>query len=404
MENIKKIETALINKKVKKYKIIELVSKKLWYKETFNNIFYDDIKLVEYFIMFEFNEKIFKLNVPSINNLKEIEDLVENCLQNFTGIKINWIENEDMETILKDSFKKIYFENFDSKKIINLIKQEFENIKKILNFSLNTSYSIKVNRYRLLTNSKFSEQYYLSSDLLSMENSRFQKIAHISNIFLDKNFSDKIVREFNKERYEFNPEIKLEGSVLIKKNAFKHIIRNYIQGFYADNIYCNQSFISKNDISKKISDKKFDIISCPFEDIRFDLDGNTVTEKAIISNGKILNFLSNNDYSRYLNINSTGNTDLIDRQRISHQRLKFILKDDKINNLKEFITISDFESFSVDLVTETFSAIAVCKKNDNKFCLPVNFNFKDIFNNIYRIDSNYEWIDNIYCIDVLYKF
>lgn len=404
MENIKNIETALINKKIKKYKIVELVSKELWYKENFNNIFYDNIKLVKYFIIFEFNGKIFKFNVSSINNLKEIEDLIENCLQNCSGIKMNWVEDNDDRTILKNEFKKVFFEDFDSKKIINLIKQKFESIKKILNFSVNISYSIKVNRYRLLTDSKLLEQYYLNSDLLSMENSTFQKLAHISNIFLDKDFSDKIVHEFSKERYGFNPEIKIEGPILIKKHAFKYIIQNYIQGFYADNIYCNQSFISQNDISKKISDKKFDMISCPFKDIYFDLDGNTLPEKAIISNGKILNFLSNNDYSRYLNVNSTGNTDLIDRQRISHQRLKFILKEDKFETQKGFITISDFDSFNVDLPTETFSAIAVCEKNNNKFCSPVNFNFKDIFNNIYRIDDNYEWIDNIYCIDVLYKF
>ncbi len=196
-----------------------------------------------------------------------------------------------------------------------------------------------------------------------------------------------------------------EKLIIIKKEAVANIISEYIIAFYADRLYKGQSFIRKNQMTKALYNKDFNITSVPFEDIYFDLEGTLIKEKPIILNGKFVGIISNFIYSRYLNINSFGNADLENPKAISHQRLKFSLNEkfsEKLTDLDNTLIIHRFENLLSDVKEQSFMGLAICEKNGKKFYRTFNVTFEKFFNNIFSLDDEPLWVENIYCNDIIF--
>lgn len=405
VESVKLVENALLKKKIKQYKIIDVTTKCLWYKKSFKDISYDSSILNKVFVVFKNDNKISRFGMSPIENKDKIDLLIKNSLENSYYDEQPWYEEKLSIEKSNCNEKQTTFCNFDSSKLFYLLKNKFNFIEKSTNFEVNISYNFNINRHCLLTNNFYCEQFYRESDLLCMENVKFQKRLALKNLYLNDNFSERIINELNKDDLIWdNKNIFNNKLIIIKKEALANILNEFIVAFYANLLYNGQSFINKEQLGKTLYKKDFSIISLPFEDIYFDLDGNLIKEKTIILNGRVVNFLGNRIYSQYLNVNSFGNTDLENPTIISHQRLKFNLNDKypkKISCLKNVLTIDKFENIICDFENQSFSGLAICENNSQKFYENFNIDFSDFFNNIFSLNEKSQWIDNVYCTDII---
>ncbi len=405
MEDIKMIENILLNKSIRKYRIISLNTKRFWYRDSFNNIFYDSFNLSKFIIIFNYKDKISQFTTTN-TNIKLIKSLIDSCSQS-TCNNLKWVDNglAQENTHCKITFEKNIFDNFDDNYLFSLIKKKFKVIKKSINFKINSFYSFGVMRQRLLTEKIYCEQFHVNSNLLSMENTTFEKRVNIDNILPYERFQQKIINAFNEDSFPLNPQFTINTPIVIKKSAVKDLLNNFVPSLYSSNVYNNQSFIEKSYIGKKLFKKNFDLISLPFENIQFDLDGMRVCEKNLIVGGKLTNFLSNITYSQYLNIKSYGNTDFSNSKTISHQRLKFILNErptGALSILDNYVTICKFESLTFDFKEKSIYGLATFMYQGKKFNSPFSFNLFQFFNHIYPFDNNYCWVDNVYCSDIIF--
>lgn len=407
MENcIKLIKKALRKNKIKNYKVISTTTKCLWYKESFKQISHDNSVLEKIFVIFKNRNKISKFNVSPFEDIGIIESLIESGLKNSFENKQPWLQQK---TLLKynscSESQRLFFE-FDPDKFIHQLKENFEFVEKATGLKINTSYNLKVSKQNLLTDNSCLEQFYMTSDLLCMENTNFQKRASAKDLYLNDSFSEKIICELNKPYIPFAEDnIFDQKLIIIKKEAVANIINEYIVAFYADRLYNGQSFVRKSQIKKVLYNKDFSITSLPFENIYFDLEGTILEEKSIILNGKLVDIISNFTYSRYLNINSFGNSDLENPEMISHQRLKFSLNESfprTLTSLDNTLVIHKFENLLGDITGQNFMGLAVCERNGKTFYKQFNLSFSKFFNNIFVLDDKSQWVKNVYCNDIVF--
>lgn len=403
---IKLIKKALTKNKLKNYKIISTTTKCLWYKESFKQITHDNSELGKIFVIFKNRNKISKFNVSPFEDIGIIESLIENGLKNSFENKQPWLQQRTPLRYNNCSESQRLFFEFNLDKFMHQLKENFEFIEKETGLKINTSYNLKVSKQNLLTDScPCFEQFYMTSDLLCMENITFQKRAVAKDLYLNDGFSEKIICELNKPHIPFDGGNMFdERLVIIKKEATASIMNEYIVAFYADRLYNGQSFVKKNQIKKPLYNKDFSIILLPFENIYFDLEGTEVKEKPIILNGKFVDIISNFTYSRYLNIDSFGNSDLENPEMISHQRLKFSLNESfprTLAGLENILVIHKFENLLADITGQNFMGLAVCERNGKNFYKTFNLSFSKFFDNIFVLDDKPQWVKNVYCNDII---
>jgi hypothetical protein len=136
----------------------------------------------------------------------------------------------------------------------------------------------------------------------------------------------------------------------------------------------------------------------PYEGIVFDYEGTKIKEYFFIKNGQILGFISNESYSKYLQIENSGNSSLNCENPISHQRI--------IANFNESITdscedvshrIVAFENLVYDSYQKIFIGVAL-SHDRQKFDL--KFQAKDILNEAIPMNHG-KWVsESCFCQDI----
>ena len=405
MEEDKRVEERLLAKGIREYKIIRTILKSLQYREYFGKVSIEDISDDKMLVLFKTEEGIAQFTVSSFQSDNIIDTIIETSIKNtikmsmslqlhcdnFSNVKIEKNENYDR------------FYSFSENDYIMWLNEEMDNVLKEIKLPLNTVYKVNINKYCLRTNKDYLKQYNANSEFICIENTKFKRQAKLSNIFLKDDIASSIIKNLNKvEIPRNNINLNQNQSILIKAEGVSALLNVYILMYYSNYVYSNQSFIKTNYIGKKISKSNFDLIAVPFNGIEFDSEGSKILKKVIVDSGKLVNLLSNNSYSEYLNLDSFGNASLDMPNTISHQQLIFTLKNsERIAYQSIDLIIYQFEYVYIDFEDNEFRGSAICSDKSGYFCTTISFNIKYIFNNIYPVDNKSTWINNVYCQDVI---
>ena len=372
MDKVEIIEKILLDYSVSKYKIIEKNLFKIQYKDISETINFDETKLGTLYISFNINDKCFKLTVNKSLSEQDIETLLSKSLGLYktkTEGTFNLI-NRTKNTYKKTANDiKLYTNEFCSK----IVKENAKIIFKSIDFKANASYGMEVYNYKMLANGKIYNQQFIHSDYFFYKLDDPSVNAYISlNNDLRISSTDLIFKQFDINKLP-QKTIDLSKNILFKSTVVAELLNSYISCFYADNIYANNSLIKKREILSKKFNFKFDLISTPFEGIIFDSDGFFTKDIYLIKDNKLKNILSNEYFSKILNIENTGNAVFFDSNSIAYQNIKVIprcyIRDFKYQFIVDYIKILSF-----DTATSNLSAQIIFSENGNKYQSNLNVN------------------------------
>lgn len=403
MEEDKRIEERLLEKGITEYKIIRTITKHLQYREYYRKVSIEDLSEDRMLVIFKYKEGIAQFTVSSYQPINIIDSIIETSVENISNTSFKW-EYDNFEDCKKEQNKtSYYFSNFQVKDYVRWIEDVISKVTKKTNMSFNTVYIVNVYKYCLRTKDGYLEQYNADSEFICIENNNFKSKAMLNNIFLNDNIVNSIFKEMNMSNIP-TKKINLNNTqkVLMKAEGLAMLLNSYILMYYANYVYSNQSFIKSSYIGKQISKNKFNLISIPYDGIKFDSLGYKTFNKKILDSGKLVNLLSSSIYSRYMNITSFGNASLDDPNRISHQRLIFDAKNsEEITCESTKLIIYKIEQPYIDFEKAKFYGLAICREKSSYFRTQISFNLKDILDNIYPIGKSSYWINNVYCPDVI---
>lgn len=397
MKKIKLIEKILLNKGITGYKVIEENLFQIRYKIISESTNFDEIVLKNIYIYFDFEKHGFKLLINEEASDQSVEELITESLK-LCKAKI---DKKIQDNILS---KKVTnsFELYSADSCTEIIERNAQNTFKKIDIKMNASYGFEVYNYKMLTEEKIYNQQFIHSDYFFYKSDDPSINAYVS---LNNNFetpiSDLIYKQFNISKLQ-KKEIDLSKNILFKSNVASELINQYISCFYASNIYANNSFIKKHEISKKIFDFKFDLISLPFEGMVFDPEGFFTKELYLIKDNKLQNVLCNRFFSKLLNIESTGNSGFFDHNSIAHQNIKVFPRCSfKNENLKSNLTINFIKICSFDPITTVLFAWVVFSENGNEYQSELSINLNSVFEKSI-FDSCSHHYNSIECGDMFF--
>jgi|GEM_PF-4115885 Predicted Zn-dependent proteases and their inactivated homologs len=403
MRENKRIEKRLLAKGIKQYKIVRTIVKELRYREYFGKESIEDISDDKIFVLFKTGGGVAKFTISAFQSDNTIDTIIESSIKNTEIMSVPWNDDNFINVEIRKDENYNHFHNFDSNQYLMWIKQEMSEVSQSINFTFNVVYKVDMYRYCLLTNKDYLEQYNASSMLLCLENKTWKRRACLDNCFFKDDIDKSIIHQLNEvDLPRKNITINKSQSILIKAKALSKLLNAYICLYYADQVYSNQSNVRTDYIGKQIVKSEFDLIAIPYNGIKFDGEGSKISKKLIIDSGNLVNLLSNNSHSHYLNIKSYGNAsfDMVDV--VSHQRLIFTLK-----NKKKFVsqpidlTIYHFQDVFIDFYNNEFIGIAICGDKSGRYHANIRLNVKDTFDSIYSVGTKNAWIQNVYCQDVI---
>lgn len=403
MDNVKYIKNVFKKLSVNHYKIIRKTSKELEYKNVFSEIFIGETNEDKLFVIFKYKNRVAKFSVSSDQSTSLIKRCIFSSLENSNTVSNVWhdfiFKKPNKTFIDKNLFMNANVDNY-----IYWLTHEIEKIAQKVNFDFNFVYLSKFDRYVMYTQSNRTEQYKSFSECVCMDNKKFNKKAEISGLFLNSKLAKPILIDFFKEIYPFkNIDFDKENNFSITAKAFSQLLNVYMKIYYASNIFWGQSFIKLNQLHTPISKIKFNIGITSHKGILFDGEGNNIFKKFIIKSGRLVNFISNSEYSQYLGINSYGNADLDSPHNISHLRLFFEFIEKKSDYSNCNIIIKAFDYIYIDYNDQCFNGVATYYCNGKIYKTIFKFNVQQLFENIYPRGNKYLRIDNVYCPDVLIK-
>ncbi|BDB03817.1 metallopeptidase TldD-related protein [Clostridium botulinum] len=403
MEEDKRVEERLLAKGIREYKIIRTILKSLQYREYFGKISITDLLDDKMLVLFKTEEGIAQFTVSSFQSDNIIDTIIETSIKNTTKMSLQ-LHNDNFNNVKiekNENYDRFY--SFSENDYIMWINEEMDNVLKEIKLPLNTLYKVNINKYCLRTNKDYLEQYNANSEFICMENTKFKRKAKLSNIFLKDDIASSIIKNLNKIEIPINNiNLNQKQRILIKSEGVSDLLNVYILMYYSNYVYLNQSFIKTNYIGKQISKSDFDLIVIPYNGIKFDGEGSRIFKKVIVDSGKLVNLLSNNCYSEYLNLDSFGNASLDMPNTISHQRLIFTFKNsERIAYQAIDLIIYQFEYVYIDFEDNEFTGSAICSDKSGYFRTTISFNIRDIFDNIYPAGSKSTWINNVYCEDII---
>lgn len=391
------IQKILEEKNIKNYKIVSISEKKLVFKYSFGEISTEETKFDKMNLFFSTKKGTSKIILLSTGTNDFIKKLIEDAIEKTN----NNVFQTDVDFESSEIENKVYNE-FNKNKYLKWLESEVRKVSQNNKINLSFLYTINLNEYNLLIGKNPVKQYHTSSECVCFEDQSFQKKLILNEVYLNDNLHEKILKNFHLK----NPVFAVKDfdsceRVLIKAEAFAELLNIFVELFYANNVYAHGT-VKSSDINKQIFKSSFDLVSLPYNGILFDSEGSKISEKFIIRNGRLLNLLSNNTYKRYLNINSSGNADLNEADKICCQRIKFVQKQEAKCPLNDAdIIVKSFENIYLDFKERLFVGLAVCSdKFKSKYLTAINFGIEKIFDKIYCVGES-KWIKNIYCSDVL---
>lgn len=389
---ISKIKEILAKENIHEYRIIKSIKTTMIFKNVFGFSSTETQKSENYLVFFCNNSSTYVINVDK-ENLDLFNLLIrisKNCINTIPWVcdtkfnKINYYQNETYK--------------FNNETFLRFSDIIYNKLKKSLNYKFNI-----VLKYEALSQSLYTPKYEINQinqklGLVFININTPSEFINIDNCICYNNLFNTLLNKLLKYKLEIKNN-EFNGNLLFKAKAFCQILNIFIKQFYADIIIQNQSFFKSKDIKNKTFKVKFDLISLPYKSIKFDSEGFITEKKYLIKNGTVVNFLSNLKYSNYLNINSIGNADLYNEQKVFHQRIIFDLKKKIDNNASntiicEFISLQIFNDFILGRVNYI---------DNNKIrCSDIKINIDHFLNNIKVIKKTRKWINNICCSDILY--
>lgn len=392
------IEKILEEKNIKNYKIVSISEKKLMFKYSFGKISTEETKFDKINVLFSTEKGTSKIILLSTNTNDFIKKFIEDAIEKTNNNVFQTDTDIDFES--SEIENKVYNE-FDKNKYLKWLESEIRKVSQDDKINLNFLYTINLSEYNLLIGKNHVKQYHTSSECVCFGDQSFQKKLILNEVYLNDNLHEKILKNFDLE----NPVFAVKDfdsceRVLIKAEAFAELLNIFVELFYANNVYTHGT-VKKADINKKIFKSSFDLVSLPYDGILFDSEGNKVSEKFIIQDGRLLNLLSNNTYKRYLNLNISGNADLNETDEICCQRIKFVQKQETKCPLNDAdIIIESFENIYLDFKERLFVGLVVCSdKLKSKYITAINFGVEKFFDKISCAGKS-KWIKNVYCSDV----
>lgn len=390
------IQKILEEKNIKNYKIVSISEKKLVFKYSSGRISTEETKFDKINVFFNTEKGTSKIILLSTNTNDFIKKLIEDAIEKTN----NNVFQGNIDFGSSEIQNEIYNE-FNKNKYLKWLESEVRKVSQYDKINLNFLYTVNLSEYNLLRGKNSVKQYHTYSECVCFGDQSFQKKSILNEVYLNDNLHEKILKNFNLENPVFAvKDVNSCERVLIKAEAFAELLNIFVELFYANNVYAYGTVKTTN-INKQIFKSSFDLVSLPYDGILFDSEGNKVSEKFIIQDGRLLNLLSNNTYKRYLNLNSSGNADLNETDEICCQRINFVQKQETKCSLNDAdIIIESFENIYLDFKERLFVGLAVCSdKFKNKYLTAINFGVEKFFDKISCAGES-KWIKNVYCSDV----
>lgn len=403
MEKDKVIEEKLLLKGVKEYKIIRSLHKGLSYRVYNREVESKELLEERTVVLFKVKEGIAQFTVTLIESDQLIDNIIETCIKNAEKMSLHMQMDNFNDIKIEKNGNIEKFKSFNADEYVRWLEFELKKVSLKLNFSFNTVYELNIYKYCLRVNGTYIEQYYVNSEIFCIENLTFKCKAKLSNVFPRSKIWDIIIEKMNEVEFQTYTIDSFQGKrILIQSEGISQLLNLYVVLFYGNYVYTNQSYIKVEDIGKQIAQSKFNLVSEPYDGIVFDSEGTRTIKKDIIHSGKLINLLSNSATSEYLNLNSFGDSSLIDPNIISHQKLIFTFSEESAIKYDEIdFIIYKFKYINIDFNENKYKGIAVCKGQLGYFNTPVCFSIKDLFDNIYPIGTEKKWVNNVYCQDVM---
>ncbi len=355
------------------------------------------------FIILYTENNIIKLNIAD-------KDSIYNIL-NFYDIKQRdyKISVKPLEPIILYSPAITKYNKFNYDNCSNWFKIQIDDIIKNNPLSFNSIMTCSLYEQEFCDDKVYYKQYSENSNFIFAENTNFKLIFKVSGCMFDEKLSERVsllILENNK--ILCNKPVNLYNKIILfSQKAMAIILDTCVSMFYADRIYLGNSIVSINDLNKRYF-SNFDLMFDSFENIKFDAEGTIICKKFIVKDGTLIDLLSNNLYSKYLNLKESGGNNSVHTQGIiEHQRIIINVKNTSFydNKCNINITVKDIKiSKFLSNTGEIYASIYYQEANDNTlYKADVCINSINFLEGILCCEKNYGWNNNVFCADTIIK-
>lgn len=407
MEECKRIENILQKSGIKEYNLVRCQEQEIQFSDYYGIIRTNICEEDKINVWFQEGKHggNFTISVGQTDEIikKMIDDSRKLAIAN--GEERNWLQNIQKSGKTNPKDGDFDFEEIDLIKNFMWVRKLIKKIKNTTDFDFNTSFLTKYGKYTLKNRYTYITQYKRNSEILCVENSRFEKKARMYNVFPGDNIENIIVKKLtNDKKYISADNTNKIKKVIISSKAMGQILNKYVLAFYADSIFFGQSFITCYILGKRILRRNINIDVLPETNICFDGEGNSLKEAPLVENGILKNFIGNNRFSYYLNIINLGYSDLSRPEHIKHQRIKFGTDRYKADQAKELdYIICEFENLYFDCSNGKLIATAKCQSKHSFFKIDINININSLLDHVYQASIQKRWNDNVYCSDMIWE-
>ncbi|MDR3156916.1 MAG: hypothetical protein LBT69_03270 [Lactobacillales bacterium] len=378
---------------IKNYKMIVKDKIRFSYRKFEQKPMTEFVKELNITVIFETPKgSVTKFVISKEESDENISEMIRSCIENTTNTDTEDLCIDDFSEVnfSENDFYKTSFLQFDPELYHFWIENQLEGHE-----NLGVFYKIELYRYQLMTSKGDFEQFFVDSDLFYFDPANPEKFYSGKHKFLNDNWFDDLVEE-NHQKLSFNHDGK---KMILTKEALATFLENYVRLFYADYIYFNHTGCKLlDDLNKEVFSANFNLISLPYEGIIFDAEGTKIREHFLIKNGQIVGFICNGSYSKYLQIENSGNSSLNQETPISHQRIKATFNEDVTDSYEDVsYRMVAFENLVYDSYQEIFMGV-VLSHDGQKFDL--QFKTEDILNDAIPM-SRGEWVnESCFCQDI----
>jgi hypothetical protein len=320
---------------------------------------------------------------------ENIREIIKSCIKNSINAGTFYVDDFSEVNFSDNCFCKTSFLQFDPELYNSWIENQLKG-----HDDWGVFYKIELYRYQLITPKGNFEQFFVDSDLFHFDPANSEKFYSEKHKFLNDDLFDNSI-EKDHQKFRLNPSGK---KMILNKEAFATFLENYVRLFYADYIYFNNTGYKLDDLHKKVFSANFNLISLPYEGIVFDSEGSKIKEHFLVKNGQIAGFISNESYSKYLQIENSGNSNLNRETPLSHQRIRTIFNESMTDSCEDVsCQLVAFENLVYDSYQEIFKGVALLH-DGQKFDL--QFKTEDILNEALPMNHG-EWVNEFYfCQDI----
>lgn len=274
------------------------------------------------------------------------------------------------------------------------------------------------------TTKVFGNSHGMLQSYHSSQHSLFCSVIAASNNIMEQNYAYTLSRSFNDL---CSPEwvgTECARRVLKRLNAKKikttncpvifasevaiSLFSHLAKAIHGDNVYRKSTFLL-NDVGKQIFPSWISIQESPhilkgLGSAPFDNEGVKTTDRMIIENGQLNNWILNSYSSRKIGVKSTGHANGIYNWYISYNNVNF---QELIKHMYQGLIVTDLMGQGVNIITGDYSRGVSGFWVENGIIqypvheITISGNLKEMFKNVESISNDIEIRSNIHCGSVL---